>query len=199
MHKFAKLVMAALVAAFVLSLAAGPAGARNRVEVSTTSVRATSSRLTFGGSEIDIICNVTLAGTLRRLINKRRGEPVGSFTADTVNTCSSNFGSEARADALTPMSITYGTIEGSLPSNITGGTLDTTGGFLISVRTIFGTSACLYSGTITSRSENPARTLRIQPNTSRLSRRLSGICPETGELAGSFTSTPAVTIRLLEP
>jgi hypothetical protein len=198
MHKYAKLAMAALVAAFALSLAAGPAGARTRIEVSTTSLRATASRLTFGGSEIDIICNVTLSGTLQRLINKRRGEAAGNFTADTINTCSSNFGSEARADALTPMRIGYGSIEGTLPT-ITAGVIDIDGGFLMSIRTIFGTSACLYSTMFEARSDqNPVRIVRLQPNTMTLVRRLSGVCPETGELAGSLTVTPSTTIRLLE-
>jgi hypothetical protein len=82
-----KLLVVIVASAVALAISAGFAAARSRVETVNINERATASRLTLGGSEIDIICNVTLSGTMQRLIPKIRGAEAGSDTADTVNTC----------------------------------------------------------------------------------------------------------------
>lgn len=206
MRKITRLVVAILAAAIVVSLAAGPAAARVRIEArGGPNILAIARRLTFGGSEgVGIICDVTFHGTIQRLINKRRGEHLGSFTRDLINleTCRNSLGiGTTLADALTPCLIRYGTITGTLP-NITGGTLLVDCGFLIEVNAgIFGESRCLYRQVIEGvATENPILRIAVAPNVVTLFRDLGGSrpCDPSGELAGLFDLVPLITLTLLE-
>jgi hypothetical protein len=192
------LVAACLTATAVLALTTASAGARTRVEVSTTAILATG-RLTFTGTEFaEIICDLTLHATTSRLINKVRGTLAGSITAILTANARSSIGGPTTCMALNNMFALYDSIRGSLPANITGGSLTVTGGFLISVSSIFGRIGCLYQNTILATGgENPIRIVRVQLN-DPLFRTLEGTCPSEGSMVGTMAVAPALTIRLLE-
>jgi hypothetical protein len=198
MTRLNKLVLTALAAVVALSLAAGPAAARSRIEASTTAVL-NSGRLTFNSNIAQAICDVTLHATMRRLITKIAGEPVGDITAILTANARNSIGAAAACSGLAPMRIAYGSIRGTLPT-ITGGELRVTGAFLVRI----GNAGCLYTGTIGNISnENPIRTGTIEREPrQRLFRALEEEffrrCPAEGELLGELTFTPSVTLRLLE-
>jgi hypothetical protein len=187
-----KLILAALAAVILVSLAVAPATARTRIEISTTTNRA-SGRLTFQTAERtqEIICDVTLHATLRRLINKRHGEPVGLITAIlTANARAAPNNPPIICRGNAPMELLYGGILGSLPRP-TGGILLTASNFDTGV---FGIR-CNYRATIGATSNtNPIRRATIDPNRIRSS---TFGCPE-GSLRGELTFSPEVTMILLE-
>jgi hypothetical protein len=81
MTRISKLILTVLAAVIALSLAAGSASSRTRVEVSTTA-SLVSGRLTFTEEGRDrVISDITLHVTLLRLINKVLLEHVGDVTA----------------------------------------------------------------------------------------------------------------------
>jgi hypothetical protein len=197
MRKFVKFVMVGLIAALALSLAAGASSARTRLEVSTTAALI-SGILIFEqeGSSTTVTCELTLHATLRRLINKIRGELIGHVTAVLFLNCRSNF-SSARVVALVPLLIEFLSILGSLPNNIIGIFVLIRGGFLID-----SFIRCLYFGTIPGEArENPMRSIRSDERTRiPLSRDLGGFpaCERNGRLRGTLSVSPGITVRLLE-
>jgi hypothetical protein len=204
MHKTARLVMGALVAMLLLALAAGPASARTRVEVSTTATLI-NGRLTFSAEPSEgfptIICDLTLHSTLLRLINKIRLEHAGDITAVLTANCRNSVGGRTTVRPLVPMSVQYERINGSLPANITGGLLWVRSRFLIESEFIGLRALCLYEGLVGAESvENPVRRFTLLRRLVILLIDLRGSvsCPSLGSLQGTMTVTPSVTIRLLE-
>jgi hypothetical protein len=191
--------MTSLLATLLLSLGVSAAGARTRVEVSTTALLL-SGRLTFNPARLfapDVISDVTLHVTLLRLINKVRLEHVGDITAVLTANCRSAFG--ATCTPLVPMRISYGFIQGTLP-RITGILLFVSVLFLIET----AGQRCLYEGLVGVLSpENPARNFTPLPEADLVALKpelplTTEDCPERGELIGTFVANPLVTIRLLE-
>jgi hypothetical protein len=198
MVTYARLARAVLVAGFCLLMVGGAAQAREAVEVSATANKIIGSRLSFSGSSgIEVICDVTLTGTLNRTIAKARGALAGSITAISSANCRNNVGGAATVSWLSPLTIGYASISGTLPT-ITGSSSSLTGGVLISTSVLGSDTRCLYRGTITmSASENPVRTWRVvTPNVARLERTLAGICPGEGELVGTTTLERSLTVTL---
>jgi hypothetical protein len=195
-------VVMALTAALVMALAAGASSARTRVEVSTTAALA-SGRLTFTpANNIRIICDVTLHITLLRLIEKRLLEHAGAITAILTANPRSDLGGTTRCAPLSGMTVHYGAIGGSLP-RIDSVTLFVRSKFLIFLQDPFRTilAECLYEGLVGATGPNPISELTPSegnqvPRIIRL--RNDRNCPEEGELSGTFTVTPTVTVRLLE-
>jgi hypothetical protein len=200
MRKITKIITAALAAALLLSLFASTASARTRLEVSTTATLI-SGRLIFTGGETTITSDVTLHVTLLRLINKIFLEHVGEITRVLIaNTrCSRE---PCEVIPLVPMDIGYGSIRGSLPTNIRGILLLILAAFLLLIFNRF--AQCLFRGRIGAESPtNPASVftpLRGHDLVPLWEDELDpfGTCPERGTLTGTLTARPTITIRLLE-
>lgn len=197
MRQISRLVAACLAATVVIALAAVPAAARARNEVSTTAILA-SGIMTFAPGEglPEIICDVTFHATALRLINKVLGALVGSVTSILTANARSSSGSAPSCSALLPMRASYNSIFGTLP-NISGFTLRVAGAFLIGVTAGFR-FGCLYANELVVRGpENPIRRWEVRES-APLSRTLEGFCPREGLLTGTLTVTPTLTVRLLE-
>ena len=198
MQRLSKIVWAAFAVVAALSLAAGPAAARNRIEVSTTALL-TSGRLTFNSALADVICDITLHSTRSRLIDKARGTVIGRVTAILTANARNNIGAAAACAGL-PIELIYDSITGSLPSNITGATINAAGAFLLRV----GNAGCLIRDVVkTISTENPIRRVSLEPsprqlNTTTLEEEFFRRCPSQGEIVGQLAVSPEVTLRLLE-
>jgi hypothetical protein len=203
MSKNSKLVTAALATVLALALASVVASARARVEVSTTAILL-SNRLTFaeeGG--ISAISDLTLHATLLRLISKVNGSHAGDITAVLTANCRTNIGLSCKVRLLPPMGVSYHSITGTLPT-IRSVLLSIELEFLWE-REAFLQYRCLYREVIAVGSrENPVRALTFLSAPANLAPLwedrldMSFDCPPRGELFGTFTATPSVSIRLLE-
>jgi hypothetical protein len=204
MRILAKTTLTIASAAVLLSLAAGTSAARTRIEISTTATLA-SGILTFQGSDnIQIICDVTLHATLRRLIDKIHQTVIGLITSILTANLRSNVGVPRACTVLPHMELKYGNILGSLPNNITGILLLIATRFLIEVEVLLMRAACLYEGLISALGTLTRGVLaRLEPsfgNSVSLLRDLlgNGACARTSELRGAVTLRPSLTVRLLE-
>jgi hypothetical protein len=211
-----KLIMTVLAAVIVGSLIAGPAAARNRIEVSTTAALISFRELRFNSNLGTLSCDVTLHVTLRRLITKLLLSLAGHITSILTANPRSSFGGTTACRGLAPLPVFYSAISGTLPERISGGSLYVgqrspegleLQGFLIRLRPLFTvpSAECLYAGLIRSIAiENPIRRLDIDEEDSRvtlLQDLRGGIeCPETGNLANETDGvvSPSITLRLLE-
>jgi hypothetical protein len=204
MRALVKIMLAIASAAILLSLAAGTAGARTRIEISTTAILE-SARLTFQGENgVEMICDITLHSTLRRLINKIREEVVGLITAILTANIRGT-GNPRACTFLTGMEIKYGAILGSLPNGITGILFLILLKFLIESEVLFVRSACLYEGLVSllgALSRGVLSSLGFVEGRSgvALLRDLigNGACPRSFAFRGAFTLRPPLTVRLLE-
>jgi hypothetical protein len=196
----AKLLTTAVAAALLFSLTTGTASARTRLEVSTTATLL-SGRLIFTGGETTITSDITLHVTLLRLINKIRLEHVGDVTAVLIAAirCSRE---PCEIRWLVPVRIGYGSIRGSLPTNIRGILVFIDAAFLLSM--FNGFSQCLYRGLVGAESPtNPAATFMPLPGADLVplwedTLDPFGSCPERWTFRSSLTARPTITIRLLE-
>jgi hypothetical protein len=121
-----KLVLAVLSATILLSITAGSAVALRSISVSSTSIVTQGSETFAGSNGINIICALTLTGTLNRSIPKTRGATIGGITrVDPVGTgrrpCRTNVlvAAEIVAVLTLPWTLVYNSILGTLP-RITG-------------------------------------------------------------------------------
>jgi hypothetical protein len=205
-----KLLIAALGAMVVLSLSAGSALARTRIEVTPGgTIRAIANgerRLTFESEAARVICDVTLEGSLHRLIAKAAETLAGIITRTITANARNSLGTATECAGLANMHIRYGSIEGTLPEGITGGLLRVEAGFLVGFNAIFFTVRCLFQGNIGAGSrENAAgirrlRVLAAQTFSSITDLNRSGQCPtrEEARLVGEFEVTPTQRLILLE-
>jgi hypothetical protein len=196
-----KALIAAFTAALLLSIATGIAGARTRVEVSTTAVLISGRVDIVPNSEQFPImfCDVTLHVTLLRLINKVRLEHIGDVTSILTANLGSIGGTPRACTFLPGMRVQYNSIMGSLP-NIMGVLLWINTLVLIEIRREpFVDDACLYGGLVGAAGSNPIRMLSIlNAPPMPLVRALRGVCPATAFMSGVLNVTPELTIRLLE-
>jgi hypothetical protein len=82
MRKTIGLVAATFVVAALLAVSAGTAAALRSISLSPAgSITATSRAVTFRTSSGEVICEITLSGTVGTAIPKARGSSVGSATA----------------------------------------------------------------------------------------------------------------------
>lgn len=206
---YLRLILTALAAFIVMAMTAGTASARGRIEVSATRITATSRGLIFGSESDNLSCDVTLNGTLLRLITKVLREHIGGITEGRSTNCRNSLGESAnRLIILLPMTLLYSSITGTLPERINGSVLLIDLGFLVDLQGFGGliTSRCLYEGRVAARArENPIRRLLVesttdphQPITRVIDERGNTACPSSATLNGEFRLTPEVSIRLLE-
>jgi hypothetical protein len=208
MRTTTRFIVTAITAFMMLAMLTGIASARTRIEVSPTTTRLTSRGLVFAGT-VNVTCDVTLNGTLQRLITKALGSPAGSVTEGRTTNCRESFFGATRALVLAEprngFPITYSSITGTLPT-ITGGTLLVEGAFELHVSPFGAAAECLFRGRIGARAvENPIRRLAVE--TTRHGRiplapggdlRGDGLCPASGDMRGDFVPATAITLRLLE-
>jgi hypothetical protein len=200
-----KLTVTALCAALALAVAASSAAANRSLEISERQFTAVSRAVTFTAEGTRGECPVTFTTTLARTIAKTAEIQVGQVTEFriAVERCTSSLGSVVGMTALNvgraPLWLTfYSSFLGTLP-NITGILLYTENTQVQT--TIAGAIECLYEGRvyelITVR-EGRFTELRFVTERIRLRRvRGSVFCGENGTLAGTFTLSPAISVRLL--
>jgi hypothetical protein len=196
-----RLYALALAVAASLSLLAAPASSRTRIEVSTTAFRVVMSNITYSAGAVEVICDLTLHSTLRRLFNKVRGELIGSVTSISAGNVRVNRGTNPTCALLPPLSIRYESIRGSLPI-ITGLLAGLEWRWLYGADETFWRVGCLYEGVMGFGSaENPIRSWALlRPNTLGLVRDLTGFgCePTTDQGVTNPRLSPEVSVRLLE-
>ncbi len=192
-----------------LALIAGAASANRSLSLSPAgTVRSTSEgKVTFEepSGSFGLACNLTLTGTTERIAPKRAGTHVGSITEGRTNECRDTFFGTAGEAVLLfergPFEIVYSSFLGTLPA-INGILFRADARFLLTT----SIGRCLYE---TTAAREAAFLFEATPATGVVTRghflstpvrrliRLSGFCPETGNLAGKFTVTPTQTVRLL--
>ncbi len=201
----------------VLMTASAPASRAIAVSPSGT-VRATTLAMTFGQSPLQIICNVTLEGSIARSISKAVGASAGRITAASAANCRARieargggeplalYTGEARLDLRLnlPWSINYRSFLGTLP-NMTGIGFALEGyGFLIGIGNLLGEVRCLFTGTIdllgTVAEGRWTRLGITAPALTQLFLDLSRLfpfsCPRTMVQSGSMTLSPTQTVTL---
>lgn len=149
MRTRSKLLLSALAAALVLSMAVGSASA-NRLASNSTSFSLTWARLTLAPSlGSSVICPVTLAGSFHsRTITKTLESLIGYVTSASVGaagrtTATCEGGTATILSATLPWHVRYGGFTGTLP-NITGVILRLVGA---SFQINNGSLACLAATT----------------------------------------------------
>lgn len=194
-----KVVLGLLAGAVLLCFGAGTAAALNSIGASATAITGAAANVTFLGTFGQVICNVTLQGTLASRISKVSGSTAGKVTAGSVGGCSSG---GATILIGSGWALEYRLFGGVLP-NI--GLVNFT-----SVGTSFQIqlgALCtgLYRANITLMFNAPDTSTsytRIHANSSvgnhTLARvmQLAGSCPTTITISGAWTLTPTVTVTL---
>jgi hypothetical protein len=124
--RITKLVLAVLAATILLSIAAGSAVALRSLSASSTTLVAQGNETFAGSNGINVICPLTLTGSVNRATAKRAGAILGSITrVDPVGNgrrpCRTNVLVAAEVVAVLglPWNIAYNSILGTLP-RITG-------------------------------------------------------------------------------
>lgn len=208
MRRHLSTALVAVATALAMSLAVSSAATASRaISVAPGgSVTTTASNLTFRASVGDIVCNVTLAGTLSTgpIAKVRAGSGVGSVTGpNTLSGCSDTIPllNVAATNTALTWTIGYnGVFTGTLPNIMSVQLMNTGTGFLL---TLSGQS-CLYRGNIildtTGSAATLVRGLNVNTAGSNNDATLSaggGVCPASGELFGSFALTPTQTMTLV--
>lgn len=212
MHNRSKLLIVALIAAFLLALGAGAATA-SRSLVTTgggQNITGTQGALVFVGSNgVRMTCEVTLSGSIHAAIAKAARALMGHLFAAPTRNCRNTFGitptsATALIESRRPWHIEYVGILGTLPA-ITG-VLGLIKGTRFLLR--FNEMSCLYEGDVPAATggtggarEYTIRTMAATRNTVRLVRaegeEFFRTCPPTGEMgAQAFAITPNVTLTL---
>ncbi len=178
---------AALCAALLL-LAAGSSGAATWDIVTEGSARLFSlGKATFTAGELSLECNLTLTSTFSsRDIPVREGEQLGSVTGASWANCT---GGDVEAVLGLPWSITYRSVGGTLPEELTSlrATID---GFAWKLSIFGGSIECLYRGnlglTFPLSGRNPYRTGLLTTGLEAV-RLVSGFgCPAEGRVSSTL-------------
>jgi hypothetical protein len=201
-----KLVLAVLAATILLSIAAGSAVALRSLSANSASLVAQGNETFAGSNGVNVICALTLTGTIRSATAKRAGQQLGSVTrVDPSGTgrrpCRTNVLVAAEVTVLNlPWRVLYNSILGTLP-RITGilATIERAQ-FLLEI----AGQRCLYVGDVPFLATVEAGGLitRASPlrNTETLQRELpltTAECPGTGELQGELRVTTSPRISLV--
>jgi hypothetical protein len=200
MHKQARLYAGLAIVVLAASFA-GTASANSITASPAGAITATSlGRLSFagrGGIEISINCRVTLRGTLNSIIFNGTGGRLGSITEGRADEC--NTGTiTLLVEPRNPWPIL---LDGSMNLSFNPKQLPVTlTNVQIQISGILG-QTCLYTGSVPMllEAEGPreaavTRLVTIRANSERIVRN-SGLCPERGELSGTFSLTTQ-TLRL---
>jgi hypothetical protein len=207
MHLHKRVILTlALGAAAVLAAAGTATAASGSISPGGAITSASLGGLTFDSSVVDVICPLTLVGTLASgVIEKREGAHLGSISQVIVNNPACQNGSVGGILGL-PWELTYDSIEGTLPDAVTAlrFTINNVQ-FLVNATVIGLTAGCLYQGNANARlaasGSNPYVTglAASLANSINLFRDLNiiPVCPTTGRLVGTFGLSPQQTVTRL--
>ena len=118
MSKYARLLLTLIGATVMLGALVGTASA-NRLSTSNRNIRATWARMTFSGGFGDVVCPVTLEGSLHSAVmTKVLHALIGHISRGTVASGSCTSGRATILQASLPWHVTYEGFIGALP-NIT--------------------------------------------------------------------------------
>jgi hypothetical protein len=216
MRTHTRLLLTALTAALVLAAAMNTASAR-RLQLSNTGIRAVWRAITvesrdFLGSEHEVICPLTLEGTLHsRTISKVSGQLIGYITRAIVGRPSCTFRSAEEFEIQTsslPWHMRYDSFSGALP-RIEVIRLQVVG--LSYILTAIGT-ACLYKSSATQPffgqaqlgASGESRGIRVDETRLIPLVEGGGLCPISDILKGTsepitlLGTTTVITIRLVQ-
>jgi hypothetical protein len=210
MRTLARSVVTVVAVVCTLGLLAGPAFATTYIGIAPAGeITATSNgQVSFNSPLGAIRCEATLTGVIQDGViplehfgTSLPEDWVGEVTGYTLARCTEPFGRTITGRALgLPWSIDTTAFLGTLP-RITG-IRATLLGASVSFEGITGISgACLYGGEIPLLMTFPAgeRGNSVSLASNRLSRRSGGaLCPESGEVSGTFTSTTE-SLETFEP
>ena len=199
MHAKSRLLLLGAVVTLVLAIGVGAAAALRSLEFNAMQVTGTSRAITFAGGGIEVICEITINGTVNaRSIAKTRGTAIGRSEARiATERCR---GGRLRVLAETePWTNTYDTFTGTLPSIRSIRSVVSGVAFLVSA--FGGLGECLYRGNVagsTGPSEGFRETIGDESVQIPLSRNLGGFfCPEEGSMRGMFSFERTLTVRLI--
>jgi hypothetical protein len=207
MRTSAKSILAALAASIVIVvIVSGTALALRSLQASPAgSIRLTERATTFSTEIGNVICEMTLTGTLGERIPKGVGSGAGSILEVATTNCRSNLEEFRPVIRITflfaPYAIVFNAFLGTLP-NITGVLIIIQNvQMLVSVRAPVIGFECLYRGDVPALGTlvgGVLQRVRPLPNiTIGNPRRLSGTCPATIGVQSNFLITPEPSIRLL--
>lgn len=190
--------------------ATGTATANRSLSVTTGERFSAATRgLTITSAVGDIICAMTLTGSLHRSISKTRGALSGYVTAAQIATPASCTvgGLVTRVTSMSvlglPWHVQYESFTGTLP-NITSTRFNLVNvQMLVDATSVFGSAACLYRGNLSydaAIERGQIRSFALIPQISPLYRVLGGtaLCLETAELRATFTVSPTNGVALVE-
>lgn len=204
MTKF-KLVLAGVIAFAAMALSVSSASAYTATISPASTISATSSSVTFSDARriINIICAVTLGGTLNAgPITIARGAAFGNIDSVNIRTCS---GGSAIGLIEDGWALTLNDVPAGLPDNATGMLLDVNDASFELTVTILGFRVvCLYRGTAGANlaaidtGTNTYRTGSITTLTGVLVGKFSGAasCPSNGALNATFAVSPAQSVTV---
>ena len=201
MLRHAKLVLAALTAALLLAVAAGPASADNALSAEPSETSAVFEELTFGSPLGNVICEVTLHVTFHESVNKVPGELAGEIEVGvSTGSCTNgdaglNVGGQRVTGLQGPYHIQYNSFEGTLP-NINSVTAALVG---LEIWITLGSTTCNANETIsgTTTGGNPADGLSTSEEGIGLIPGSFACLFMTGELIGTAGADEEITITLL--
>lgn len=200
-----KLVLAATVALVAMAFAVSSASAAYTGSLSPGgTIASTASSLTFSdsGGLINIVCPVTLTGSLLTgPIATTAGSNFGTVTRVAIGTCRNG---SAAALVGTGWAMNINTVLGTLPNAATGLLIDIVGASFNIRTTILGiTVNCLYRGTagalIAAAGTNPytVGSIAVLSGVSVPFSSGDAVCPSSGRLTGTFgVPAPAQTLTI---
>jgi hypothetical protein len=197
-----KLFLTAALAVVALLAAVGSASAFTATVSPAGNYTATGAGVLFSSGATEIICNVTLTGTLAASIAEveRSGRTIGATQTARISGC--NNGATVTALNL-PWSNTTTSVSGTLPDNATAQNFSVNNSsFNLS---LFGGFAnCLYQGNaaaimpLTDTGTNTYSATNIETDGTRTIALHSGFgCPNSGSMEGTFRlgTTQSITVR----
>jgi hypothetical protein len=200
------LALAMLAATILLSIAAGSAVALRSLSASSTTLAAQGNVTFIGSNGVNVICPLTLTGTVNRATAKRAGTILGSITrVDPVGTgrrpCRTNVlvAAEIVVALNLPWNVLYNSILGTLP-RITGSLITVQRvQFLLEIagqRCLLESNLPFLVAVEAGGALTIATPLRNAETLVRGLELTTAECPASGELSGELrvTTSPRVTL-----
>lgn len=197
-----KTLVATLAVALTLAALAATASASRGLSADPTGFTMTDPAFLISKPGGDVICPVTLQGSLHRTIAKVDGTLMGFVTSGTVNepactdTISAATVQTELREAAFPCHIRFERFTGMLPNILTYDSV-TACGVTLNVRTIFGTVRCRYIGTLRLTGVLEGGSVRRYNLNGRVSTAQGFPCEPSGTVSGRFNLSSAIRARLI--
>lgn len=202
MTKCIRFFVTALVVMLSMASATSMATASRGFNIEPTAITGTDPSSTFGSESGNIICPLTLEGSLHRTIAKTDGTLAGFITRGRVGEASCTDTIESATvqgelgEGRFPWHVRFRSFSGTLPNieQIQGTVVSN---FTLTVRTIFGTTRCRYVGTMTLAVTISAGTATRIGTTGAVTTAQGFPCPARGEIRSNFTLRPQPRVTLI--